>query len=317
MTDLKIVTKDWEESDLSEVSQFVFENRIGIYKNAEDAEGIKRYLSNIQERFPAEVIFEVNKKESLCGWVALDRESKSVAELGRWQPIVAKSKNEDEIASNLIQEVLEYAKKNGITRLEISFNNVNPDNQEEYERSAKWLNANEIPKLQDHAYMTLQLDEFEPKITKNRDLSKVGLQYVDEDELYKCYHTTFSSSKDREFLDSSEKQRREKFDEAIHSDVLNKNLSFVWKDGEKIIGFVFVHSRDNEEHIHMFGILEEYREKGIATNLLLNILRDVKITGYRRVSLGVDISNTPAFNLYKKIGFKINSRTIVHSWKSS
>ena len=92
-----------------------------------------------------------------------------------------------------------------------------------------------------------------------------------------------------------------------------RTATFVWKDGEKIFGFVIVHSRNKEEHIHLFGILDEYRGKGIVRIILIETLKEMKAAGCRMVSIGVDANNIPAYNLYKKVGFKLNSRMIIHS----
>ncbi|MBN2229124.1 MAG: GNAT family N-acetyltransferase [Candidatus Thorarchaeota archaeon] len=313
MTELELITEGWNESIIDEVSNFVFNNRIGVYRNTEDADGIRRYLTNIQDRFPAEKILMVRRKGTLCGWASLNRDTKSIVELGRWQPIIEQTDDEDEIANLLLEGILDYAKSNEITRIDAKFSEINDNNHEDYQRCAKWFNGKGIGKSEDDVYLTLQLEHFKVPRTDKLGYWLVWLQYADEEDLYKCYHDTFSKSQDTEFLNSSESQKREKFEQAIHSDLFNKYLSFVWKDGERIFGFVIVHSRNEEEHIHLFGILDEYRRKGIAKNMLLKTIKEMIAGGCKMVSIGVDAKNTTAYNLYKKIGFNVNSRMIVHS----
>ncbi len=318
MTELQLETKNWDETILDDVAQFIFDNKIGIYRNARDSEGVRQYLSNVQNRYPADTIFLVRKDEALCGWLSLDRASESVAELGRWQPIIEKSESEFEIANLILQTILEYAKNNGITRIEGVFNGVTTRNLPDYERSARWFDFNGITRLEDNVYLTMQLQDFDfvSKMKKlNKPFRKFSLVSTDEEDLYRCFYNTFSSSCDREFLDSSDKQRREMFDKSIHNNLVNNNLSFVWKAGERIIGFVVVHSRDDEEHIDLFGIVDEYRGKGIAKSLLLYTLQHAKELGYSRMSIGVDTTNSNAFHLYKSVGFTVESRTIIHAWK--
>lgn len=317
MSGLELSICTWDEMDLDEVSKFVYRNRIGIYKNAEDFEGVSNYLSSIQERYPADSIFMVRRKESLCGWGVLDRESESVAELGRWQPIIEKTEYDSEIANLLLQGILDYAKKNGVTRVEGLFNDVNSDNLHEYERTAKWFNSKGIMKLEDNAYLTIQLSDLdlEPRPVGLDAVWRTFLKDADEEALYNCYYATFSSGDDRDFLDSTDTQRREKLDKSIHSKILNPNLSFIWKDGKRIFGFAVVHSRGEEQHIDRFGILQEYRGRGIAKSLLINTLQEAKNLGYSMVSIGVDTSNSSAFNLYKNIGFQVDSQMIIHAWK--
>ena len=49
---------------------------------------------------------------------------------------------------------------------------------------------------------------------------------------------------------------------------------------------------------------QEYRGKGIGTDLMKNILKLLKSNGYERVSLSVQKANY-ACKMYKKVGFEI------------
>jgi ribosomal protein S18 acetylase RimI-like enzyme len=317
MTELQLETGEWDESILTEVSQFVYDNRIGIYRNAEDAEGVKRYLSNIQERFPAEAIFIVRKSGSICGWCALDRDSETVAELGRWQPIIEKSDSEVEIADLILQGILDYATQNGITLIESQFNGVNYDNSDDYERSAKWFKSHGFSLQEDMAYLTMQLGDIDLGLRKIPEgMVLEPLKTVDEEHLYECYYDSFVTGEDRSFLDINEKQRREKFDKSLQSDSLNHHLSSVLKDGDRIIGFAFIQSREDEEHVDRFGILKEYRGRGLAKSHLIHVIDQAKSSGTPIVSIGVDTSNKDAFNLYENVGFELNDRAIIHVWKT-
>ena len=315
MENLKLLVCKWDELDLDEVSEFIYDNRVGIYKGASDSEGVKRHLSNIQERFPAEAIFMASRKGELCGWVALDRESESVAELGRWQPIVKKSDSEEEIVNLILKGVLDYAVRTGITRIESMFSEVSKDNDKDYEKSAKWFISNGFPKLEDNAYMTMQLESKDIESRSIPDgLTIESLESADYSDLYECYYESFVTGEDRDFLDMNDKQRKEKFDKSLHSHTINQHLSSVLKDGEKIVGFSFVLSRDNEEHVDRFGIRKAYRGKGLAKAHLLHVVRSAKEAGTPMVSIGVDTINSSAFNLYKNVGFEVDSRMIVHTW---
>ena len=45
MTKMQLVTKEWDEANLSEVNRLISDNKIGIYKNAQDAEAIGKQHS--------------------------------------------------------------------------------------------------------------------------------------------------------------------------------------------------------------------------------------------------------------------------------
>lgn len=58
-------------------------------------------------------------------------------------------------------------------------------------------------------------------------------------------------------------------------------------------------------HVVSIAVLEKYRNKGIGTALLQASLKAMKeIYGAEEVYLEVRISNEPAINLYRKLGFK-------------
>lgn len=317
MDDLQLVTCNWDELNLDEVSQFVYKNRIGIYSNATDSEAVEEYLSNIQKRYPADIIFMVRKDAELQAWVALDRDGETLAELGRWQPIVKNIDSADEIADLVLKGILDYSKKTGITRIECLFNSVSASNKSEYTKCASWFVRNGFPKLEDDAYLTMPLDQTKPVPRRALgDFSVASLEGIDENTLYECYYDSFSTGNDTEFQDMNDKQRRTKFDKSLKNDSINMNLSSVLIDGDRIIGFAVIHKRDDEEHIDRFGIRKEYRGKGLAKAHLLHVIHEVKDRKIPLVSIGVDTSNASAFNLYQNVGFEVNSRTIVHSWKA-
>ena len=62
-------------------------------------------------------------------------------------------------------------------------------------------------------------------------------------------------------------------------------------------------------HIVSIAVLEEYRRRGIATAMLKEALKNsVREYGATESFLEVRVSNTPAINLYRKLGFRIVDR---------
>ncbi|MFW9909031.1 MAG: GNAT family N-acetyltransferase [Candidatus Thorarchaeota archaeon] len=301
--------------NLDSVSEFIYGNKVGIYRSVNDAESIKTYLARIQERFPSEVVFQVMKGKMLCGWMTLGRETETVAEFGRWQPIVKKDNSEDQIANLLLQHALKYAEENGIVRIEGLFNGVDEITLADYYRSSRWFISIGFPKLEDSGYMLLNLTM---KNIERRGLPEgftvVPVEDVDETKIYDCYYNSFADGEDREFLDMEEEQRKERYVKSVHNEKMNPELSSVLRVGQEIIGFAFVLDRGDEQHIDRFGILGEYRGRGLAKSYLLYLMKLAEEQGHTRLSLGVDLDNTSGLNLYKNVGFELHSRTIIHSW---
>jgi ribosomal-protein-alanine N-acetyltransferase len=60
-----------------------------------------------------------------------------------------------------------------------------------------------------------------------------------------------------------------------------------------------------EAHVMTMAVMHENRRKGIATRLLLEMIRNAEVMGARFITLEVRVSNDPAIELYKKFGFQI------------
>jgi ribosomal protein S18 acetylase RimI-like enzyme len=113
-------------------------------------------------------------------------------------------------------------------------------------------------------------------------------------------------------------QIREAFDDFFDlSKPFNERASLVLAKDGQVIGFSLVRPRIEEEHLAMFGLHPDYRGRGLAKALILKSMRTVLDQGTERMSIGVDAVNVPAVKLYEKVGFRLVSRMIVHSWKKT
>ena len=60
-----------------------------------------------------------------------------------------------------------------------------------------------------------------------------------------------------------------------------------------------------EAHVMTMAVMQRYRRQGVATRLLLEMIRNAEAMGARFVTLEVRVSNDPAIELYKKFGFQV------------
>ncbi len=82
-------------------------------------------------------------------------------------------------------------------------------------------------------------------------------------------------------------------------------VGYVMTRVEYGVGFV-VKGFIRRGHVISLAVLPEYRRRGIATRLMEAALRSLRDEyGAREVYLEVRVSNTPAINLYRKLGFRI------------
>lgn len=65
-------------------------------------------------------------------------------------------------------------------------------------------------------------------------------------------------------------------------------------------------------HVISIAVLPQHRRKGIAYALMVEAMKALHALGAEECYLEVRVSNTPAINLYEKLGFKIDRR--VHGY---
>ena len=88
------------------------------------------------------------------------------------------------------------------------------------------------------------------------------------------------------------------------------DLCLVAQVRDKIVGAVWVRIMndyghiDNETPSFAISLLKEYRNYGIGTELMKQMLTKLKLEGYKQASLSVQKMNY-AVRMYKKIGFEI------------
>ena len=96
------------------------------------------------------------------------------------------------------------------------------------------------------------------------------------------------------------KQKNELKNEFINNPY-TKVLVFI--ENDKVIGFIHINEIYDRYEINNICVLEEYRNKGIASHLMENIIKLGKDTGIINITLEVRRNNVNAIKLYKKYGF--------------
>ena len=71
----------------------------------------------------------------------------------------------------------------------------------------------------------------------------------------------------------------------------------------KLIGFLLLHFINDEAHVLKFGVLPEYRGKGVGEALITNVLFELYSGACKWITLEVRKNNYVAKKLYEKLGF--------------
>jgi ribosomal-protein-alanine N-acetyltransferase len=118
------------------------------------------------------------------------------------------------------------------------------------------------------------------------------------DEIYKVHQKCF--------------RREERYNKSIFNHLLSSPTAIgycVFTADDKIVGSIFVTLEDNGVgHISTIGILPEHRRRGLAQKLMSYTEEMLKEKGVTIIRLEVRVSNFPAQNLYRKLGFTVVQR---------
>lgn len=79
------------------------------------------------------------------------------------------------------------------------------------------------------------------------------------------------------------------------------NHVLIYKDDDKILGFLDYSVMYERAEINYIFVLKEYRSKGIASKLLEYMLDN---NDFNEISLEVNVNNKEAIKLYQKYGFR-------------
>ncbi len=84
----------------------------------------------------------------------------------------------------------------------------------------------------------------------------------------------------------------------------DKVKTFVFQDGDNILGFISVYVFLDEANLQQIAVLESHRKKGYAKALILNAIDYLKQNKIKKFYLEVNETNKIAISLYEKLGFE-------------
>lgn len=254
--------------------------------------------------------------ERLVGWAGLYVMSKSMVYLDPWHPLVLPSEDSDEIFKQLVRESIRQTQAIGRTRLEVFLMELTDDIRSTYDRHRPLYEAAGMRRGNEWTQMILNpttSELAEPEFPEGFFLKK--LTEIDNEEVWPTYNETFLSSGDRRYLNQTEAQRRENFDDFFdRSKKIEEDASLLLYSGNQIVGFMKINIYNIGGFVNGVGIHPEYRRKGLAKRLMsASIIRAAK-NGMTNLVLEVDIENIQAIGLYEQLGFKHVRGSISHVW---
>lgn len=88
-----------------------------------------------------------------------------------------------------------------------------------------------------------------------------------------------------------------------------QNILLLYKKENKPIGYIFAKKIDDKYLIDGLYVDINFRNKGIATKLVKEIIREIYLLGDYEIFINVLKKNKVAVNLYNKLGFNTKEET--------
>lgn len=94
-------------------------------------------------------------------------------------------------------------------------------------------------------------------------------------------------------------------EKSIASELDNRlSLWLVAMDGDRVTGYVGSQSVLGETDMMNIAVHPDFRRRGIAEELVMKLVEELKVRGNHSLMLEVRVSNDPARKLYDKMGFR-------------
>lgn len=132
-----------------------------------------------------------------------------------------------------------------------------------------------------------EFDKFKEKSVNDYAESLIKSEINSQEDAYKCAENEFN----------------ELLPMGLSTD--NNFLYVIVNDGFESVGFIWYSKENTSGFVCDFVILENHRKKGYGFETLKMIEKDAKERAIAKLRLNVFKFNEPAYNLYKKLKYKV------------
>jgi len=307
-----------EQIDIPELVEFIMEAQEQLDEQlrcGKTKEDIEKYIC---DAFKVDIFHYIfaRRQGNLVGIAGLCIFTESMVYLDGWNPLVFPGDDYEEVFKLLVSESIKHTQKMGRNRLEIFLMELTDDIRGTYDRVRPLYESAGMNRGNEWSHMVCDLTSSrltQPEIPSGYSLKPII--EVDNEEIWPCYNITFLSSGDRRYLNQSEKQRRENFDDFFDRKKPNeKDASLLLYFEDEIVGFMKINLYNIGGFVNGIGIHPDFRRRGLGRLLMISSIVRAAQNGMKDLILEVDIENHRAIALYEQLGFKKTKGSISHLW---
>ena len=323
--ELNLQMLDWNQVNVDQLAYLTLRTRRAspLWVEGQRVEDFSSYIQAGRDRWPDTILVCAWKGKTLVGWLGMIREDPLLYELWRWHPFILPGEDPGPITKALLERALDITRENAAHTLEVCCHlrkdQIKPET-DRYLLSCQSRYEEAGLRLSDEAvYLTSPVGK-----VKLRPLGPLPLPYAIIDyqphylsEIYDCFLRAFLAGQDRSFLNKTAQQQKSWFYDYLETD-LNPQASKVLLEKERVIGFTLVQTRQRvgDEHLALIAVAPEYQGQGWGRKLISASLQAADLRDQEIFSTGVDLSNRIACDLYRDMGFKIQTKLITYTWKN-
>ena len=314
--DIKIHTPD--EIDIQELVNFSMEAQKLLdeqLRNGKTREEVEKYILGATKAPVFHYIY-ARRDGKLLGMAGCFAFTESMVYLDGWNPLVLPCDDYEEVFKLLVAESIKHTQAIGRNRLEIFLMELTDDIRSTYERVRPLYEAGGMRRGNEWSHMVCDLTTSSLKQPEIPDgFSLKPIVEVDNEDIWPCYNASFLSSGDQRYLNQTESQRRENFDDFFdRKKPIEKDASLLLYFEDQIVGFHKINTYDFGGFVNGVGIHPDFRRRGLGRLLMTSSIVRAAKNGMKDLILEVDITNKQAIALYEQLGFKQNKGSISHVW---
>jgi ribosomal protein S18 acetylase RimI-like enzyme len=305
---IKVESKKLNPAECREIAGITISERENTpLEHKKDVEDVARSIEELSSNEKYQILVASDEKGNLVGWINYYVAFPLMVFISGFQPIVDESLDSEQIAIALIEASKRDIVERGQSRLEIEL--VFPTNAHRAysEKFVDWYRKCGFKFAAEEVHMKSDLNKIElPKLDLPQGYILRNFSEVSYNMLEGPGFKTLENSMEGLFLSMSHDEQKVTIEYFFDkSKPYLDDASLILEQDNEVLGFVITRlNDDNQPEIGPVGLVPEARGQGLASYLLVHVLKSLKESGSTSVYLDTTITNTPAQKLYRKYSFE-------------
>jgi len=304
---IRIESRKLSSDDCDILAKITYAARRGTpAESSKSVEEIARDIEEISMSTSFQVLIAIDDQEAIVGWMQYYTGFPLMTFINGLYPVVDEKDDSERIALALIEASKKDIIESGQSRLEIELVFPSDEHRAHSQKYIEWYRKCGFQFAAEEVHMKSDLSTIElPQLDLPNGYVIRKFSEVSYEKLESSGRRTLEDSKEGLFLSMGHAEQDVTLKYFFNrSKPYIEDASVILEQGDEVTGFVITRFNDDDEpEIGPVGLVPEARGKGLASYLLVRVLKSLKEKGSTSVYLDTTITNLPAQKLYRKYGF--------------